>query len=493
MRTFVFKDATSDKFWNIDLRGERFTVAFGRAGSKGQMQAKEFPDAAAARKAHDKLVAEKLGKGYVETTPAAPKLPPPSSPLRLSLEASLAENPDDLASHSAYADYLMEQGDPRGEFIQAQLALEDESRPAAERKRLRAREAELLALHAGEWMGDAGRFLAGDWSGPDKPWRWSFRRGWLDSVRLMPSPDAVIAALARSPEARLLSRLEIVYDMRYHPFDFDQWEKGPQAALTQEDSRSEIYEECDILPPLLASPNLGNLRAFKIGFSDDDPADLRHSTMLGVFRNCDAAQMAELLGKWPRLEELRLNTDLAGIDALFASPRLAGLRLFQYYFGTDYNLYDSPLKASYPLAALAGNPALVGLREIRLHPGREATLGLAEVRALLASTNLPALQRLQLHMTDNGDNGARAIVGSGIMARLKALDIGYGNMTDAGARLLAADDGIRALERLDVSRNALTEEGVRALRAVLPHVVADGQHLAEGEDADAYLYEVDAE
>jgi uncharacterized protein (TIGR02996 family) len=45
--------------------------------------------------------------------------------LREALEAALVENPDDLAAHRAYADHLMELGDPRGEFIQVQLALED--------------------------------------------------------------------------------------------------------------------------------------------------------------------------------------------------------------------------------------------------------------------------------------------------------------------------------------------------------------------------------
>ena len=35
------------------------------------------------------------------------------------------------------ADYLTEQGDPRGEFMQVQLALEEETKSAAERKKLR--------------------------------------------------------------------------------------------------------------------------------------------------------------------------------------------------------------------------------------------------------------------------------------------------------------------------------------------------------------------
>src|SRR6516165_4891056 len=131
MRTFTFSDAKSHKFWNIDLQGSKLTVTYGRIGSAGQTQTKAFKDAAAAQKEHDKLVKEKLAKGYVETTPSAK--PQPRS-MREALEEALAANPDELASHMAYADYLGEQGDPRGEYIRTQLALEDESKPAAERK-----------------------------------------------------------------------------------------------------------------------------------------------------------------------------------------------------------------------------------------------------------------------------------------------------------------------------------------------------------------------
>src|SRR5438105_15788772 len=98
MRTFEFRDGKSNKFWNIDLKGNAFTVTFGRIGSAGQTQKKELADAARAQKEHDKLVKEKLAKGYVETTPGAA-----GGSLRDALEAALVANPDDLASHSAYA------------------------------------------------------------------------------------------------------------------------------------------------------------------------------------------------------------------------------------------------------------------------------------------------------------------------------------------------------------------------------------------------------
>src|SRR5262249_13619332 len=107
MRTFVFSGGKSKKFWNIPLQGRRLTVSFGKVGGKGQTQRKDYPDEETARKAHDKLVAEKLGKGYVETT-AGPPSPSPT-PLQQSLEEALVESPDDLAAHAAYADYLTEQ------------------------------------------------------------------------------------------------------------------------------------------------------------------------------------------------------------------------------------------------------------------------------------------------------------------------------------------------------------------------------------------------
>src|SRR5437016_5949383 len=133
MRTFTYTDEKSNKFWNIELVGKRFEVTFGKIGAKGQTQIKDFLDEAKAQKEHDKLVAEKVRKGYLETTPVAAAAP---TSLREALESALVANPDDLASHMAYADYLIEQGDPWGELIRVQLALADTSKPAGERKKL---------------------------------------------------------------------------------------------------------------------------------------------------------------------------------------------------------------------------------------------------------------------------------------------------------------------------------------------------------------------
>ena len=134
MRTFKFVDDDAYKFWKIELSGTSYTVTYGRIGGKGRTTVKSFATPEKAKAAYEKIIAEKLGKGYIETTPVqtAPKL-------ENTLEMALFANPDDIATHAAYADWLGEQGDPRGEFIQVQLQLEDPSVPAANRKKLQKR------------------------------------------------------------------------------------------------------------------------------------------------------------------------------------------------------------------------------------------------------------------------------------------------------------------------------------------------------------------
>src|SRR5262249_45835176 len=63
-REFHYQEGNSQKFWAIDVAGSRFTVQFGRLGTAGQTQTKEFGSDQEAQKAADKLIAEKTKKGY---------------------------------------------------------------------------------------------------------------------------------------------------------------------------------------------------------------------------------------------------------------------------------------------------------------------------------------------------------------------------------------------------------------------------------------------
>jgi len=145
----------------------------------------------------------------------------------------------------------------------------------------------------------------------------------------------------------------------------------------------------EIAPDLAASPYLTNLRVLKYGFSDDHPRGPSHSTMVSPFGS-KAADFLGLLSKCPRLEELSLNTELNPIQEVFASKLLGNLRVFQYYYGTNYSSYRSRANP-YPLSVLAQNKALKNITTLRFHPGRDALIDIDEFDALVRSKNLPGI------------------------------------------------------------------------------------------------------
>jgi len=65
-RHFEFVGGSSSKFWVISTSGNSLTVRFGRIGTAGQSQTKTFADEAKAQREANKMIAEKLKKGYVE-------------------------------------------------------------------------------------------------------------------------------------------------------------------------------------------------------------------------------------------------------------------------------------------------------------------------------------------------------------------------------------------------------------------------------------------
>ena len=67
-RRFEFVGGTSQKFWEIAVSASSLTVRFGRIGAVGQSQTKFFADEDKAKREADKLIAEKVSKGYVGKT-----------------------------------------------------------------------------------------------------------------------------------------------------------------------------------------------------------------------------------------------------------------------------------------------------------------------------------------------------------------------------------------------------------------------------------------
>src|SRR5262249_32714649 len=166
MRTFQYSDAKSHKFWNIEVSGKSFTVTYGKIGAAGQTQTKTFASPEKAQAEADKLIKEKTKKGYLETTPKA------AASDAEAFEKALAANPHDVTGWHAYADFLAERGDPRGEFMQVQIALENEALSKKERDALKKTETALLKKHRKGYVGN----LFGE--GVEL----TFSRGWISRV-----------------------------------------------------------------------------------------------------------------------------------------------------------------------------------------------------------------------------------------------------------------------------------------------------------------------
>ena len=64
MPRYEFARGASRKFWGIALAGKSFTTTYGRLGAAGQSTTKKFASAEVAAREHDKLVADKVKKGY---------------------------------------------------------------------------------------------------------------------------------------------------------------------------------------------------------------------------------------------------------------------------------------------------------------------------------------------------------------------------------------------------------------------------------------------
>jgi uncharacterized protein (TIGR02996 family) len=460
MRRFTYTDAKSHKFWAIDLQGKSFTVTFGRVGTEGQSQTKTFPTEEKAKAEHDKLIKEKTGKGYIEEgAPVATRSD------REVLEAAVVAHPEDRAAHAALADYLLEQGDPRGEFIRVQLALEDESLKAAERKKLKEQEAALLKAHEREWLGPFADAIftkkVKDLRDEDLP-KHAFIRGLLARVEFPSMRVDQARAFVASPGTATVRELLIGVTAYEEPGQ--DYEEGPDTKGSQE------YDEEVGLRILGRWKHFANVRVFRLG----EPVEENYKDYPDHNCRTPGGLAPGLVRQIPNVEELYLLCRKPDTGKFFGLP-MPRLRILQVYHADRY-AFDK----------LAQNESLGNLTHLLCHPRcieeEHPYIRLPGLKAIARSPYLKSLTHLRLRLSDMGDDGIAEIINSGLIKRLKVLDLRHGVVTDAGAELLAGSADARNLELIDLSFNTLTADGTAALkRAKIKHV-AIGQWTRTGDE-----------
>jgi predicted DNA-binding WGR domain protein len=103
-REFHYEDGKSDKFWTIELKGDKHLLNWGRAGTLGQYLEKNFESVVGAQFEYEKIVAEKIKKGYVEVAIRKPTNVPNELPPHVRPTKKITA--DDLVEHGFYVDVL---------------------------------------------------------------------------------------------------------------------------------------------------------------------------------------------------------------------------------------------------------------------------------------------------------------------------------------------------------------------------------------------------
>lgn len=358
---------------------------------------------------------------------------------RAELEAAILADPDAREVYAVYADWLLEHGEPDGELVAVQLALEDAPREAA----LLARERELLPAREEQLGGLYSYAVKGSLCRP------VWRRGLLYAITM--DADAystdnafIYRELVAAPIARFLRELSVT----------------PATAI----GGRHTPDDAAIVDAIAALGVPAALR--RLAF---DPLDFQ----LSWTRLTDLSPIYPHLA---RLEELAIQ---AG-DVTLGRIDLPSLRSLEIVTGgLRRHVLESISAASWPR-----------LERLVLYLGTERYGGdctLADLAAILDGAVLPAgLRTLGLCNCELAGELAASLARSRILPRLAHLDLSHGTLDDAGARaILDHADAFRHLATLDLRNNYLTAATLGLLARLGPLVETSGQQLPE--DGERYV------
>jgi uncharacterized protein (TIGR02996 family) len=443
----------------------------------------------------------------------------PAPPELVALLAACRARPADDLPRLVLADWLNENGQPeRAEFVRIQVEVSHPTADVERIRRLKRREAELLAEYENDWTG--GYQAAAAAMTPLT----SRRDG--DRLAPVPPPHRFVRGLLRlsnavefieRPELRLWLRSPELHWVEQVDFEFSSVDWFVKADLPDE-LHGRIGLSLRIGGPsgesawrawfrqLALSGNFTAARSLHVNGAAGEVV-LQELTKADVSRlvaltvpGGGGERCASMVGSAPftALSTLDIGPiSEAGLRALVASPYLGNL--------THLNLTASPIgdgglvslcrsglahtlrRIEFPntgisdvgVTALAKSPLFShmlgprwdptteriaddGLKRLNLMMNR---IGDAGLKALAESEHLLRFRELVLRENVVGDDGVEALAASPYAANLQYLDFWRNRITDRGAFALARSPHLNKVVDLSVKENAVTAKGAAALHA----------------------------
>lgn len=335
------------------------------------------------------------------------------------------ENPDDDQLRLVYADALSERGDARGELIAVQCALA--ARPDDEG--LRAREAELLQKHRGEWFGPLEAYLRE--RNPEEAVGYVVRRGFVEHVRVRLSGQ----------RGEVDELFKLVPSLRSLEVNGEGLTASKALRKLERLTVTGIIGE---VSDLLIEGYFDELRALDLQVIDGEPGPgLSRLTELTEFRSTWAVR-----GLWPLPRRLKV-LDGYGEDVIrtqLTTPRKALRELGLRSATLDAETIDGlAMQAPY-------------LERLMLKMSRVS----APMFERLFRVEWPSLQRLELQGVSLSAEGTAAL-GNLWAPQLSQVDLDIAQLRDEGARQVLKLPWLKQLTRLSLVANRLTDDGLVGL------------------------------
>ncbi|MBA3503922.1 MAG: TIGR02996 domain-containing protein [Myxococcota bacterium] len=367
-------------------------------------------------------------------------------------------DPDDDRPRMVYADWLMREGDPRGELIAVQCALARHATTNEDLgplEPLELRERTLLKTYGKSWTIDAETRL--------KYWgEFGFRRGFIEHLTFNGGFHDTYEKVREA--APLLRALAVA--------GLDDLAGSPALEGIEELTIRSGYPKLREIEAFAMSPHISKLRRLGFVYANPSqrevfafvtlPLQLEELSMGFYGEPFYGRLMLEQLAKTPHrraLRTLRIRwlRRLAIIKELGNSlPNLETLHLENADLATD-DLYG----------IVREFPKLVSL-DIGDNDQRVAGLDLARLLA-----EAPALRRLRLSRLALSDTQVAELAASPDAARLVQLDLSTNQITSDGADHLAASPHLVNVRRLNLAANTIGHDSKQAIGRAFASAIID--------------------